>query len=202
MIKAVTFDLDGVYFTGDSFKKFKNIFLEYTSDQDLIDYVLAKSEEMLNFKMGIMSEADYWAYVNNSFGINYSLDQFKKLLADSYSVNQNVVNTVQGIRKLGIKTCICTNNFSTRINALDQKISFLPDFDIQILSYQIGAIKPDPEIFQALINQSGCLPTEIIFADDKEANVLSAQALGINAFVYQDFGHFIDKIGINLPSSA
>jgi putative hydrolase of the HAD superfamily len=198
MVRAVTFDLDGVYFTGNSFKKFKSIFLEFTPDQALIDHVLSKSEEILNFKKGTMSEIDYWNYVNQNFGTNYSVDQFKKLLSDSYSVNQNVVDTVREVRKLGIITCICTNNFSTRINALDQKFSFLSDFDVQVLSYQVGAVKPDQKIFQVLIDRSACSPGEIILADDKETNVLSAQSLGINAFVYRGFDHFIDKLGLDL----
>jgi len=41
MIRAVTFDLDGVYFTEDSFKKFKSIFRQYSPGQALIDHVLA-----------------------------------------------------------------------------------------------------------------------------------------------------------------
>lgn len=198
MIKAVTFDLDGVYFTEDSFKKFKSHFLEYTSDQALIDHIFFKSDELMNFKKGIITETDYWNYVNKSFGTNYSVENINKLLADSYSVNQNVVDIVREVRNLGIKTCLCTNNFPTRINTLNEKFSFLSDFDVQVFSYQVGAIKPDPKIFQALIDLSGCLPDEIVFTDDKETNVLAAQALGINAFIYQGFDHFIDKLDLDL----
>ncbi|MEK7528088.1 MAG: HAD-IA family hydrolase [Patescibacteria group bacterium] len=93
-------------------------------------------------------------------------------------------------------------NFLSRINALNNKFSFLPGFDVQIFSYEVGDMKPDPKIFQTLIDKPGCLPADIVFTDDKNQNVLSAQSLGINAFVYQGFDHFIDKIGLGLLQSV
>ncbi|OGL52201.1 hypothetical protein A3K55_00040 [Candidatus Shapirobacteria bacterium RBG_13_44_7] len=194
MIRAVTFDLDGVYFTEDSFQTFKANFPKNTTDQNLIDHVLSKSDEITQSKQEILTEDQYWNYVRSQLGVSTSNKEISKLLADSYQVNPNVVDIVKKTRNLGVKTCICTNNFPTRINALQDKFHFLDDFDVQIFSYQVNATKPDPKIFQALINQSDCQPNEIVFADDKEANVISAQSLGINAFIYQGFDHFLDKL--------
>jgi len=115
-------------------------------------------------------------------------------MADCYEVNQSVLDTVRKVRKLGLKTCICTNNFPTRINTLNHKFNFLSDFDVQVFSYQVGAVKPDLKIFQALIDQSGCLASEIFYADDKQVNVDSAQSLGINTHIYTDFDNFISHL--------
>lgn len=191
MIKAITFDLDGVCFTEESFKKFKSIFPTNNSDPDFVEHVLKKSDEMMSFKKGTMSEADYWNYVNNSFGQSLSLDQITNLLIEAYSVNQNVVDYVKKVRSEGIKTCICTNNFPTRINALSKKFNFLSDFDVQIFSYQVGFNKPDPKIFQSLIDKSGVLPSELFYADDNQSCVDSAKSLGINAIVYTTFDNFV-----------
>ena len=101
---------------------------------------------------------------------------------------------VKKVRSLGLKTCICTNNFPTRINALNSKFNFLSNFDVQVFSYQVGATKPDPKIFQALISHSGCLPGEIAFADDKLDNVNSALSLGINAFLFTGLDTFVSEL--------
>lgn len=184
MIKAITFDLDGVYFTGDSFSKFKQS-LGITNFDD---------NDMFAFKRGELSEADFWNKVRSQYNLNQTDSEISQLLAASYQVNQNVVDTVKKVRSKGIKTCICTNNFPTRINTLNQKFNFLSDFDVKVFSCQIGAVKPDPQIFQALIGQSGCLPSEIIFADDKQENVDAAKSLGINAFLYTGFDDFVLKL--------
>lgn len=201
MIKAVVFDLDGVYFTQESIDAFIKNFPKKITDPDHMLYVLAKSDEMAKFKKGILGEADYWSYVQKEFGTEISLAKISQLYMDSYKVNSNVVDIVKKVRKLGIKTCICTNNYLTRINSLNKKFNFLNDFDVQIFSYQVAAMKPDPKIFQALIERSGCQPNEIIFADDKQSNVDAALSLGINAFLYTDFPNFLKtltSLGVNL----
>lgn len=191
MIKAVVFDLDGVYFTQESIDAFIKNFPKKITDPDRMLYVLAKSDEMAKFKKGILSETDYWSYVQTEFGAKISLDEISQLYMDSYKVNPSVVDVVKKVRKLGIKTCICTNNYPTRINALDKKFNFLNDFDVQVFSYHVGAMKPDLKIFETLIEKSGCQPNEIIFADDKQSNVDAALSLGINAFLFTSFDKFI-----------
>jgi len=191
MIKAISFDLDGVYFTSDSFSNFKQTFGVSNFNDSY----------MFQFKKGELTENQFWDLTRQEFNLSLSNQQIFELILSSYQVNQNVVDTVKKVRELGIKTCICTNNFPTRINALNHKFNFLSDFDVQVFSYQIGAIKPDPKIFQALIGKSGCQPSEIIFADDKQENVDSAKSLGINAFLYTSFDAFISelrKLGVQI----
>lgn len=199
MIKAITFDLDGVYFTEDSFKKLKSIFPTNNSNPDFVEHVLKKSDEVMNFKKGIMSETDYWNFVNQSFGQNLSIEQITNLLMEAYSVNQNVVDYVKKVRSEGVKTCICTNNFPTRINALNKKFNFLSDFDVQVFSYDVGINKPDTKIFQTLIEKSGVLPSELFYADDNQGCVDSAISVGINAITYTNFENFtieLVKLGV------
>lgn len=194
MIKAVTFDLDGVYFTQESIDSFIKNFPKKITDPDQILYVLAKSDEMAKFKKGIITQEAYWSYVQKEFDTTISIDEISQLFMDSYKTNPNVVEVVKKVHKLGIKTCICTNNYPTRINALNKKFNFLNDFDVQVFSYQVGAMKPDTKIFQSLIDQSGCLPDEIVFADDKESNVKAAKSLGINAFLFTTFENFVHQL--------
>ncbi|HWS49217.1 MAG TPA: HAD family phosphatase [Candidatus Methanoperedens sp.] len=183
MIKAITFDLDGVYFSSESFSNFKKS-LKIDNFND---------NHMTQFKKGELSEDQFWNLTSQEFNLKLSKEEIFKALADAYTTNQDVVDTVRKVRKLGIKTCICTNNFPTRINALNRKFMFLNDFDVQVFSYQVGAIKPEAKIFQTLIEKSACQPSEIIFADDKQSNVDAALSLNINAFLYKGFPDFLSK---------
>lgn len=51
-------------------------------------------------------------------------------------------------------------------------------------SYKLGLLKPDPLIYQTIQQKLGVDFNQIIFIDDKEKNVLSAQNLGIHGIVY------------------
>lgn len=53
-------------------------------------------------------------------------------------------------------------------------------------SFDLGLLKPDPRIYESMREKLGCAFGEILFIDDKPANVEAAQALGINALVFND----------------
>ncbi|MDR2541726.1 MAG: hypothetical protein LBD11_08575 [Candidatus Peribacteria bacterium] len=57
-IKTICFDLDGLFFTGQSFQTFKER-LAPTVEKEKRDFVLALSPQMQAFKAGKMNEADY-----------------------------------------------------------------------------------------------------------------------------------------------
>ena len=59
-------------------------------------------------------------------------------------------------------------------------------FDVQVLSYQEGMMKPDHRIYQLTCNRLGVQPDECVFADDNEANVIAAKEVGMHGIVFTD----------------
>ena len=54
-----------------------------------------------------------------------------------------------------------------------------------ILSYEVKAMKPRPEIFYAALARAGCPPGECFYTDDIAAYVLAARSLGIDAVQFE-----------------
>ncbi len=54
-------------------------------------------------------------------------------------------------------------------------------FSDLFLSYEIGHLKPNVAVFEFVLSRLGCDPSEILFFDDTEANVVSARRSGIDA---------------------
>ena len=52
------------------------------------------------------------------------------------------------------------------------------------LSFQIGAMKPDPRVFQAAAELAGVPPHEIFYCDDIPGHVEAARAAGYDAVQY------------------
>lgn len=200
MIKAICFDLDGVYFTKIGMESFVESLVSMGCDRDKIMYAIFKSDEMKSFKRGEISEFDFWNYINTTLGLNKTVSEYKDLLVSGYEVNTEVQVYILELRSKGYKTCICTNNFETRISTLEARFGFLQNFDVKIISYEKGILKPDKEIFKSLIVESGLDASEIAYSDDNEDKLLGAKELGIEAFVYVDFDQFQQKLvelGIN-----
>ncbi len=194
MIKAMSFDLDGVFFTQQSFKDFKKHLPKRVEDKETVDYVFHNSQEMLDFKSGKISEEEFWNFATKTLQIEGDFDDICSVFREVYTINNDVANYVREVKIAGYKTCICSNNFETRVREVDNEWGFLDLFDVKIFSYQVGFLKPDKRIFQALIDASEVKPGEIVYSDDGEDKIQGALELGINAFVYENFEQFKNKL--------
>ena len=54
-------------------------------------------------------------------------------------------------------------------------------FDQLFLSHEMQLAKPDPRIFQAVIDATGIKPEDTFFFDDSRSNIATAKALGFQA---------------------
>jgi len=194
MIKAICFDLDGVYFTSRGKKAFFDNLVGLCQDEEKVIYVLSKSPEMLQFVSGKMTEHDFLNFLRNYLNITLGDREIANLWAKEYEVDQKVREVVLNLRKNGYKTCICSNNNPIRVNALEEKFGFSEDFDAIVFSYKVGAVKPSREIFEELIKQARCKPEEIIYSDDNPDRLQGANDLGIQTFVYIDFESFLREL--------
>lgn len=201
MVKAITFDLDGVYFVNGKSTFIKNLVKLGILESEAKRIFLESNEMNHQYKEGTMTDDEYWTWAAKEWQLDKTPQELIDLLISGYEVDQNVVDTVKKVRANGYKTLICTNNFPARINGLQDKFKFLDDFDGKAISYEIGSSKPDSGIYQKLIDVSGVKAEEIVYADDHDENITSAQGLGINAFFYKGFEGFRQKLrelGVNV----
>lgn len=56
-------------------------------------------------------------------------------------------------------------------------------FDEVFLTFQLGMAKPDPAVFEAVLQRTGTLPHEALFLDDTRQNVEAARRLGIKSWL-------------------
>lgn len=193
MVKAVCFDLDGVYFTEDGFRGFKDSLEALGATREHINHQL-HGKPMELFKRGQVTEEEYWQETIKTLGINIDVDVIISMLAEHYEVNLEVQALVTKLRERGIQTCICSNNFVTRVEQLDGKFSFLKDFDVAVFSYEVGVLKPSITIFKELVRRTELDPDEIVYSDDSEQKITGALKLGIQAFPYQNYRQFLSKL--------
>lgn len=62
---------------------------------------------------------------------------------------------------------------------------FLSDFDGRVISGHIGAIKPEPEIYETLELATGLSGGQLFFTDDRPENIAAAQARGWHTHLFQ-----------------
>lgn len=201
MIKGICFDLDGVYFLNGKSNFIKSLVDLGVSENEAIRVFLKSDQMNKQYKLGKKTDNEFWTWALKEWSLDLSVTEIIALLIKGYETNSSAVGYVKQVRSAGYKTIICSNNFPARISGLHEKFGFLNDFDIVVLSYEVGVDKPKKEIFQEIINKSSLEPQEIVYSDDDETKMLGASELGINTFLYTNFEEFtkhLNSLGVSL----
>lgn len=184
MIKGIIFDLDGVYFKNGTSNFIKNISSIYKVDSEEVRRVYLKSEEMSQYKKGLMTGDDFWSFAIRTWGINATPAQLIDILIQGYERNEPAQRIIEAVKEKEIKTIICSNNFKERIEGLDRRFTFLNDFDIAVLSYKYGVLKPD--LLEKVPIEAGIGAEEILVIDDGEMVIEGAQKRGFKTILCEN----------------
>jgi FMN phosphatase YigB (HAD superfamily) len=113
----------------------------------------------------------------------------QKLLAacgDIFEVNVQMKAVACAVQSAGYRTGILSNTCEAHWqHCTSGRYGGIPGaFDVLVLSYQLGAMKPDRRVYEAAIRAAGASANEIFFVDDREENVEGALAAGLDAVRY------------------
>jgi putative hydrolase of the HAD superfamily len=135
----------------------------------------------------------HWQFFAEAAGISLSPDQVQHIMEFEnrmwLQVNPGTLKLAQDIRNRGIRTAILSNMPPDLLRELRHAFDWLSDFEVQIWSCEHGMIKPAPAIYQLCLKQLACEPQRVLFFDDRPRNVEAAQALGMDAHVFESAEH-------------
>lgn len=99
-------------------------------------------------------------------------------------IHQDVMQTVQAVRRLGIPCHVGSNQQALRARHMSEGLNYRLLFDREFYSCFVGAAKPRVAFFEAVIAQLGCDASAILLLDDRAENVEAAKQAGLNAMLY------------------
>lgn len=92
-----------------------------------------------------------------------------------------VLNDVAGLRRNGDRVFLATNQEHMRASYLMNELSLASAVDGIFYSAALGHRKPARAFFASVTESVACAPSQIVFIDDTEANVIAARDYGWNA---------------------
>jgi HAD superfamily hydrolase (TIGR01509 family) len=92
---------------------------------------------------------------------------------------EDSVPVMRELRRRALATAIVSNcDHSTR--PVVERLGLYDEVDVVILSFEVGAAKPSPEIYRAALERLDVQPENALFVDDQAAYCDGAAALGIH----------------------
>ena len=90
------------------------------------------------------------------------------------------------VKRRGFKVYILTNFPGDSFAHCRKRDAFFDDADGIVVSAYEKLVKPDPAIYQCILDRYDLVPEETVFIDDSEKNIEAAKALGIHGIVFSD----------------
>ncbi|MBR1605196.1 MAG: HAD family phosphatase [Alphaproteobacteria bacterium] len=118
------------------------------------------------------------------FGLSFS-ENLEKIF---YSLEHECIGSfipetkqlMQELSSKGYEICLLSNITPDLEDIVPQSV----DADKRFLSYELGMIKPDIEIYKYVLDKLHARPEETLFIDDLPVNISAAQKLGMNGLVF------------------
>ena len=176
--KIIVFDLGKVLLDFDYRIAARRIAAKSTYHGDIYQLFTIHSELLLRYETGLVSSADFFQGICRATGFSGSLEEFAGYFGDIFSEIPPMVAFHARLRKAGFPTYIFSNTNELAMEHINRHFPFMKDFDAHILSYEVGAMKPDPKIYETLEKTSGKRGAEILYLDDRPENVAAGAARG------------------------
>ncbi len=131
---------------------------------------------------GILSIEDTADAVAKYRGCDLETAKARMLLAVEFQEQvEPTVRLIEELTERGYRLIVLSNMSPEYIEFLRKMPVFrlLPE---QIISCEVGLVKPEREIYELLLSRYSLNPTETIFVDDRRENVEAAAEVGIKPF--------------------
>jgi putative hydrolase of the HAD superfamily len=189
MIKNIVFDLGKVILDFDHHTISENLSKATgNSEAGIFDYIFKDTDLEKLFDLGKISPEEFSEKIMRRFDMKISFETFSKLWCEIFTPHPGIDNILKELKpryRLGL----LSNTNKLHFEYAKRTFGMLEMFDDLYLSYEMGMIKPDLEIFRMVIKKSGRKGDEILFIDDIETNVVAAGKAGINALQFKGTGN-------------
>lgn len=181
MIKTVMLDLGNVIVPVD-FRRCHAVLAAVCSiPANEIPKRIGSTGLMQRFETGQVTPADFVREVSEILGMKVSYAEFWEIWSGIFAPEPILPESVIAALGRERRLLLLSNTNVIHFEMIEQRFPLLRHFHDYVLSYKVGAMKPDARIYREAIARAGCRAEECFFADDIAAFVEGARAHGIDA---------------------
>jgi putative hydrolase of the HAD superfamily len=185
LIKALIFDLGQVIIP---FRIERGLAALASRCQTPLGEVTARalaSDLPMRFEAGEIAPDDFYRQFSALLGLEAAYEEFCDLYSSIFLPETLVPESLLAGLARKHRLVLLSNTNAIHFPWVLARYPLLGHFHDYVLSYQVRALKPAPEIYQAALERAGCRPQECFYTDDIAAYVEAARRLGLDAVEFR-----------------
>ncbi len=186
---VIIFDLGNTLIKFDhgiSAKRMANLF---HLDSEEIRRLFFDSKLTQAFERGQISPKDFHAGITERLGVKIPFRDFVSIWNDIFWIDEGSCAIARRLKK-DYKLFLLSNINRLHYEYIAEKFDILKIFDEIILSFAVGAIKPEKRIFEDAVRRAGGDKAAVLYIDDRDYLVKEAAAFGMESIKYEGSDKF------------
>jgi HAD superfamily hydrolase (TIGR01509 family) len=153
---------------------------------DTVRHVVAHSGLEDEYEAGKLTTAEFYERFCRETGTHADMGELMRAASDIFWPNVSIKPVIGALLHARHRLGLLSNTNEAHWKFVSQgRYGLVPGgFEVLALSFQIGAIKPDPRIFARAAELASVPRGEIFYTDDRAEHVAAARQAGFDAVVY------------------
>lgn len=198
MVKAIIFDWGGVIQRTQDAEPRRALERDLGLSPGGIDRAVFESDVWELASTGRCSADEAWETI--AAGVGWPLDRLDEFVERFFAgdlIDPELVALIRMLRARGLPVALLSNAPPGRRASASAagRWGMGALFTVQVFSYEVGALKPDPRMYHAVLTRLGVAPEEALFIDDAPANIEGAQAIGLDAILFTGMSNLLASLG-------
>jgi glucose-1-phosphatase len=145
------------------------------------------------FETGRISSREFFAQFSRQIELSAGYDEFCEIWNGIFTETLIPEAMLEGLASR-YRLLLLSNTNAIHFEMIRRTYPMLRHFHHLVLSYEVGAAKPHPEIFEEAVRRAGCRPEECFYTDDVPKFVDAARALGIDAVQFHSCPQLVQEL--------
>ncbi len=194
-IRTILFDLGNVLVHFSHEQMWRQLAVLSESTVPDLKMLMARHDLANAFERGRLSETEFHDRLQQLTNARFERTALRTALADIFELNTPMPGLLDRLRANGFRLVLFSNTNESHLAWVQERFSVLEYFDELVVSFRVGAMKPEPEIYKAALNAIACRPEECFYTDDIAANIDKGREFGLQAEVFTDAPTLIGQLG-------
>ena len=191
MIRTCLFDMGNVLLHFSHDRMCQQIGTLCQKSGDDLRRLLLDSGVQWEFERGLLTAEEFHRHFQELVGTAVDFNDLIVAASDIFELNRPMVNILDTLKSQQIRLVLFSNTSVWHYEFIRRRFDILDRFDECVLSFEVGAIKPEPEIFRAGLRAIRCSPQECFYTDDIPRYVDASRKHGFDAEVFTDSHHLV-----------
>lgn len=177
-IETIFFDLGKVLLDFDFDIALYRVRQKSSLSEEQIQEQIGELQEAIDrYETGTVSTPEFFSQLKENFKFEGDVEELKTIWQEIFTPLDEHIQMARILSQY-YPTALISNTSEAHIDYCIERFDFMNIFQRHFYSYEVGVMKPEPEIYLHALGEMGADKFTTLFIDDREDNIMTPSRMG------------------------